>query len=341
MVLDLEREQVVQEPIVQLPVGSLLIADSPRVAGENQEHVEALAAAETRLPPIIVHRATMRVIDGLHRLKAAKLRGADTIEVRFFNGDEADAFVVAVKSNIAHGLPLSLADRKRAAARIITSHPQWSDRMIASVTGIAAGTVADLRKQVAGDAAEDSRIGQDGRVRPIDGAAGRRLAGELITQNPALSLRQVARVAGISPETVRDVRNRLSRGEDPVPEQRRGPGGGRAMRRNGHARSARINHAIAQDPAMVVERLRSDPALRFSDSGRNLLRLLDIHTVRADEWNKIIDNVPPHCGHIVAQLARDCAEMWAEVASRVEDQVANIGQVAPAIGQFAPLRETK
>jgi hypothetical protein len=327
MMPDQELGQIIETPTARVPVDALLAAESPRGTGENQEHVEALAAAETRLPPIIVHRPTMRVIDGLHRLNAAKMRGAGTIEVRFFDGDEADAFVVAVKSNIAHGLPLSLADRKRAAVRIIASHPQWSDRMIASVTGIAAGTVADLRKRVAGGpAAEDSRIGQDGRVRPIDGAAGRRLAGELIMQNPSLSLRQVARAAGISPETVRDVRNRLRRGEDPVPRPR-GSRSGAVEHRNGaprSARPARIDRATVRDPATAVDRLRSDPALRFSEAGRDLLRLLGIHTLSPDDWNKIIDNVPPHCGTIVAQLARDCAEMWGELASRVERQVANI-----------------
>jgi len=319
-VLDPGHAQVDQGPIVEVEVSSLFAADSPRDGGENKEHVESLAATETRLPPIIVHRATMRVIDGLHRLKAAKLRGMERIEVRFFDGDEADAFVVAVKSNIAHGLPLSLADRKRAAKRIMTSHRQWSDRMIASATGIAAGTVADIRRQLAGElSAMDSRIGQDGRVRPIDGSTGRRLARDLIAENPGLSLRQVAREAGISPETVRDVRNRLRRGEDPVPKPRHGAPRP-ATRQNCAGRTRAV-----QDPASVVDRLKADPALRFSETGRNLLTLLNIHMIRPEQWDKIVENVPPHCSEIVAQLARDCSEMWMELASRVEHRVANIG----------------
>ncbi|MFD0433138.1 ParB N-terminal domain-containing protein, partial [Streptomyces chartreusis] len=94
------------------------------------------------MPPIIVHRDSMRVIDGLHRLRAAQLRGHSTIAVTFYDGTEADAFVLAVESNVRHGLPLSLPDRKRAAVRIIATHPQWSDRKIASVTGISPATVA-------------------------------------------------------------------------------------------------------------------------------------------------------------------------------------------------------
>jgi hypothetical protein len=306
-------------------VSALSGAGSPRISGESSEHVETLAAAQTELPPIIVHRPTMRVIDGLHRLKAVKLRGETKIAVKFFDGNAAEAFVLAVKSNIAHGLPLSLADRKRATERIIISHPQWSDRMVASVVGVAAGTVAEIRKRTPGTSAfANSRIGQDGRVRPIDGTEGRKLASELITENPDLSLRQIAQAAGISPETARDVRNRLRRGEDPLPKQRNN-GQRFASRRNDHPRcDNRLRRAPVQDCAAAVERLRADPALRFSATGRNLLMLLNIHTIRAEEWDEIIDNVPPHRFGIVAQLARDCAQLWAEFATRVECQVTDL-----------------
>ncbi|CAM5630766.1 hypothetical protein SALBM135S_00340 [Streptomyces alboniger] len=203
--------------VVEVEIGSLSAADSPRTSGVDQEHVEALAVVETPLPPITVHRPTMRVIDGLHRLRAAELRGQRKISVKYFDGAEDDAFVLAVESNVTHGLPLTTDDRKSAAARIIASHPQWSDRMIASVSGIAAGTVADIRRRdFGGGPGDSSRIGHDGRVRPVNGAEGRRIASELIARDPTLSLRQVARVAAISPETVRDVRNRMMRGEDPL-----------------------------------------------------------------------------------------------------------------------------
>jgi ParB-like chromosome segregation protein Spo0J len=322
--LELDHGKIGQEPVVEVAVSSLLSADSPRISGESPEHVETLAAAQNELPPIIVHRATMRVIDGLHRLKAAKLRGETKIAARFFDGDADEAFVLAVRSNIAHGLPLSLADRKRATERIIASHPQWSDRKVASVVGIAPGTVAEIRKRILGTSAfANSRIGQDGRVRPIDSTEGRRLAGELITEDPSLSLRQIARAAGISPETARDVKNRLRRGEDPLPKQRNN-GRRLARPRTDPGYDNRHGRASVQERAAAVERLRADPALRFSATGRNLLMLLNIHTIKAEEWDEIIDNVPPHCFVIIAKLARDSAELWAEFAGRVEHQVANI-----------------
>ncbi|MGW4034095.1 streptomycin biosynthesis protein [Streptomyces sp. NPDC004838] len=309
--------------VVEVEISSLSTGDSPRLSGADQGHVEVLAAVQTPLPPITLHRPTMRIIDGLHRVRAAELRGQSKIAARFFDGADADAFVLAVESNIAHGLPLTTADRKRAADRIMSTHPQWSDRMIASVTGIAPGTVAELRRRSQdGETARTSRIGQDGRIRPVSGAEGRRLASEIIAENPSLSLRQVARAASISPETVRDVRNRMMRGEDPQPPGRRQPHHGDSANRGAFGPVGVASRATAQDRAALVERLKADPALRFSETGRTLLRLLNLHTLDTEEWERIADRVPPHCGVVVAHLAKECAEMWTEFAARVERKAA-------------------
>ena len=343
--------------MLMLAISSLSVIDSPRISGESEEHVHVLAEAQAQLPPIIVHRATMRVIDGAHRLRAAKLRGDEEIAARFFSGSEADAFVLAVKSNIKHGLPLSLGERVAAAERIIQSHPQWSDRMIASVTGLASKTIADIRTRQTGDAVQvTTRIGQDGRIRPVDGARGRVLALTILSANPELSLRRVAHAAGISPETVRDVRNRLRRGEDPVPSRydRKPPGHGTQPARpplhperpppkaegpppkaEGPPPKAErpqlVNNAFpgasrasAGSATAVMERLRADPALRLTETGRILLRLLHAHLAETDKWDRIVENVPAHCGGIIAQLARECAQLWEEFADQVERNVTNV-----------------
>jgi ParB-like nuclease family protein len=244
LVVDPGEGRFYTQPVVNVPISLLSTSGSPRVSGEDPAHIETLAATETRLPPIIVHRATMRVIDGVHRLRAAEYCGRDEIAVQFFDGPEADAFVLAVKSNIAHGLPLPLADRKHAAARIVSSHPQWSDRMITAVTGLASKTVADIRKVPAGEPDRwRSRIGQDGRVRPLDGAEGRVLAGEMLDTDPGLSLRQVARAVGISPETVRDVASACSAARTRSPAG--SAGGGRLSRRS----AARTGPGRSRGPA--------------------------------------------------------------------------------------------
>lgn len=305
-------------PVSMVPIADLNVADTPRTSGENTDHVLALAAAQHELPPIIVHSRTMRVIDGVHRLRAATLRTEQTIRAVFFDGDEEEAFVVAVRANNAHGLPLSLADRKAAAKRIIASHPEWSDRMIAKVTGLASGTVAEVRCNApAPDAAVESRIGRDGRARPLNATERRRVATELITNRPELSLREVAREAGISPETARNVRNRLLRGEDPVQRRQRGRGGDRP-------RVAHPRRVATRDANAILDRLAADPALKLSEAGRVLLRLLRVQLIGGAGWQRIAENVPTHCSEMIADLARDAAYAWQDLADRVERNLAEV-----------------
>ncbi|MFI5756936.1 streptomycin biosynthesis protein [Streptomyces sp. NPDC051569] len=314
--------------MVKVVIRSLVIADTPRTTGENLEHIRRLAGVLGDLPPIIVHRATMRVVDGLHRLRAAELRRQEFITARMFEGDEAAGFVLAVQANLAGGLPLSVADRKVAAARIIASYPRWSDRLTASVTGLSAKTVAEVRRRHPAETTRrpGSRIGRDGRVRPADAQEKRRLASELILKNPGLSLRQVAKAVGISPETARSVRSRLlcdeeSAERDPdeqEPEESRltaeppplpDPSGARAD-----------DAGPGQEPpdrATVVQRLRTDPSLRYSENGRTLLRLMEAHAMTSEKWATLANSVPAHRRHAIATLAMDCAKGWRTIAEQL------------------------
>jgi len=80
------RDWLASEFVVeQVPVASLVRGDSPRLEGESKAHAAGMVDAAD-IPPIIVHRATMRVIDGMHRLRAASLGQQDMIAVRFFDG---------------------------------------------------------------------------------------------------------------------------------------------------------------------------------------------------------------------------------------------------------------
>ncbi|MGW4273295.1 hypothetical protein ACWEGQ_13250 [Streptomyces seoulensis] len=93
---------------------------SLRSQGPDREHVARLAEVEGPLPPILVDRRTLHVIDGMHRLMAAFVRGERVIRVEYFEGSTEDAFLRAVQANVTHGLPLSQADRRAAAARIVS-----------------------------------------------------------------------------------------------------------------------------------------------------------------------------------------------------------------------------
>ncbi|KES08654.1 hypothetical protein BU52_00985 [Streptomyces toyocaensis] len=307
----------------RVPISSLLPADSPRLTGENPEHVESLAAARN-LPPILVQRGTMRVIDGMHRVRAALLRGEDTITVTFFEGDDGEAFLRAVDANITHGLPLSLADREAAARRILATRPQWSDRTVAAATGLSHTTVGAIRRRSGLPAARDgSRVGRDGRARPVDAAAGRRRASEVIAMQPDAPLRAIAREAGISVGTARDVRERLRAGRDPVPDSQRGPAREPVPSAGGPAESPRPSAgSIRQGPdwRSVVGSLSRDPAVRYAQNGRAFVRWVDGHVIEPVEWCELIDAVPPHWRNSMAELARSCAGAWLEFAQELEQR---------------------
>lgn len=308
------------DAVQRVPIRSLLAADTPRLSGERIDHVRALADAPGPLPPVLVHRGSMRIVDGMHRVRAAQLRGERSIEVRFYDGAEELLFVAAVQANNAHGLPLSLADREAAAVRILASHGHWSDRTIAAVVGLAANTVGAVRRR-SPDRGGDTviRMGRDGRLRPLSTAEGRRLASKIIEERPEASLRAVARAAGISTGTVRDVRRRLARGEDPVlPRLSVDGGSGEAA-----ARRPRDNYRPSvRDRAEILRHLRNDPTVRFAQSGRAAVRWLDARSLGPDGWEEALRELPPHCGYFVAELAQWCAERWRELAEQLRADLA-------------------
>lgn len=303
-------------PTEMVPINRLRLGGSPRTSGVSAEHLRALARANIRMPPIIVHRRTMCVIDGVQRVRAAELDARDHIEAQFFDGDENDAFVLAVEANTANGLPLSVADRKAAAARIIVTHPTRSDRWIALVSGLSASTVGEVRRRSSvQDGRSNSRVGRDGRRRPLDSSEGRRLADELMRANPDRSLRDIARAAGIAPSTVLDVRNRISFGEDPVPVRKDTADPGRTIAGDD------------LDPVAIMRTLCKDPSLRLTEAGRTLLRWLDTHTVTGQAAPPMTD-IPAHCVGAVAALARHNARFWTAFVDRVTDQ----DEEGPGIG---------
>jgi ParB-like chromosome segregation protein Spo0J len=309
-----------------VPIMSLRPADSPRLNGEDKAHIARLAETETALPPILVDRRTLRVIDGMHRLMAASIRGRVSIDVVFFDGSEADVFLRAVEENVTHGLPLSQADRRAAAGRIIASHPHMSDRAIGRAAGLAAKTVAAIRKRSSEDAPQsNTRVGRDGKVRPLDSSEGRRQAAELIAQQPGASLRDVARAAGISPATVLDVRKRLERGDPPVPEKpaangsaAKGTGTGCVDDAAAAVFQPRRRSQAALDPAATVEKLLRDPSLRGNDQGKGMLRLLHGNAASAKQLPDMAAAVPPHCVGVILGLARLYAKLWQDFAQELE-----------------------
>ncbi|MFL6145121.1 MAG: streptomycin biosynthesis protein [Labedaea sp.] len=312
-------------PVELVPIARLTISDSPRVDGEDPEHIRTLAGTAAKLPPILVHRPTMRVIDGAHRVRAALSRNEQHIEARYVDGSGEDAFILAVKLNTVHGLPLSRADRNAAVERILRTHPHWSDRAVAAISGLSDKTVGSIRRRTTAELPPLSyRVGRDGRVRPYDAAAARLRAASLVADWPDMPVREIAELAGISVTTARDVRDRVRDGLAPVPD-RQGSADGPDPERE--ARSRRMDESERTAPGRdlageylpaSLRLLRNDPSLRHNEVGRMVLRLLDTNVVIATEQDRLIDGVPTHCADAVARAASQYAEAWRHFAQQLE-----------------------
>lgn len=316
-------------PVEHIPLAAIRNSYTPRKTKANESHVQVLAQSPLPLPPIVIHRGSMRVIDGVHRLRATELRGHNTIAARLFEGNDAEAFALAVHLNVTHGLPLTLAERKAAAQRVLQSYPHWSDRSIGLVAGVSNKTVGKLRGRTTEEISQlNPRLGRDGKVRPVSPANGRRRAAEFLSMNPRASLREIARTAGVSVTTARDVRQRIDKGESPLPDnlarrvsQAAAPvvSATDATVTPPLAHSSRGTRMVQEGRGRdLLQRLRNDPSVRSSERGRALLRLLSTVVVAISACNEFTDSVPMHCSGTFAEIARKNARAWQEIAEKFE-----------------------
>jgi hypothetical protein len=302
-------------------IDSVRPTESPRLSGVSLEHARVLQEKLLEVPAILVNRRTMQVVDGMHRLRAAKLHGDETIRVEFVDLSEQDAFLLAVRANVEHGLPLSLPDREAAALRILGWYPLWSDRAIAEIVGLAPATLAALRgRSTACSAQSNTRLGRDGRVRPVSTLDGRMRASEILSARPETPLRLVAAESGISLGTAHDVRERLRRGADPVPDRQRaaeGRGSGGCSRR-GPLRRRRRGEPVAW--SSIRHSLMRDPTMRYVASGREFLRWMDAHAISGESWQSAMAAIPSHWAGAIAGAAYACGDEWHEFAEALQQR---------------------
>lgn len=86
-------------------------------------------------------------------------------------------------------------------------------------------------------------------------------------------------------------------------------------------KSERKVELLDADPSSVLDKLLRDPSLRHKEEGRNLLRLLQQNAVGMRQRSELTAAVPPHCGALVVNLARQYAETWLEFAQKLDEQM--------------------
>ena len=105
-----------------VPVEHLIIEDGFNVRDLDQEHISAMAQAyqDGKMMPALVIRTTQmgfKVIDGHHRLSAAKIAGVKRLECKEFAGSEAEQIAFMISSS--QGRILKPIERAHAYRRLI------------------------------------------------------------------------------------------------------------------------------------------------------------------------------------------------------------------------------
>jgi hypothetical protein len=331
--------------LTQISVGEIV-----RECDLDERHVERLVEVGGGWPPIVVWGPDNVIIDGLHRFVAARRLGHAAMAVVRFRGDAEAAYVESIARNTRHGLPLTVHERLRAARRLLERHPQWSDRRIAGLCGVAAKTVANARRHrevsavphpagpaVAKEApgvdrvstgglppgtdegpaghgrSGDVRVGKDGKVRfARAGEARARVLAEL-ARNPEGSLRQIARRAGVSAETVRTVRNSMGH---PAPDVAgwSGPRGPRPLGRGDIETLLSLAGLHLVDDA---EPWKPDDAFSSRPDSSVFARWFE-RTAVGPEAAELLRAVPLSRAYEVADEARARAARWSEFARLLE-----------------------
>ncbi|MCU1463710.1 MAG: hypothetical protein JWO37_3785 [Acidimicrobiales bacterium] len=310
----------------QIGLDELRLSPSLRAGGIDTGHVEALKELEGRWPPIVVSSSDRTVVDGLHRVHAALGLGLRRVTCTYFTGDEDEIYVEFVQRNTAHGLPLSFAEREAAAGRLLRRHADWSDRRIASTCALAPATVARLRRAPAttglpakpcSTACREqlaTRVGRDGRIRPVDPGAVRIRIAEALRSDPEASLRQIASRIGTSPATVRSVRFQLA-AENVVRDHDDATGATGLHQTDPRASSAEdtlVDRSLATRSGWAPDR-----AVLSTDEGSDFAAWFT-RTAVDDSWWSLVGAVPVSRIYEIADEARMRAGRWHDFARALE-----------------------
>jgi DNA-binding CsgD family transcriptional regulator len=284
-----------------------------RIGGLKSACVADLARLNGNWPPIVLLPGVNSVVDGRHRLAAAKRLGHASIASVFFNGSAEDAFVRAVHLNVRQGLPLTLKERERAALRILKSHWDWSDRQIAELCALSPGTIRVLRgaghRPSEQFAHLDARRGRDGRTRPVQPEMTRVRIREALTSNPGASLRQIAKLVNCSPETVRVVRS-LSKSVEAAESET-------LVEAKSQADTSPDQRTRVESPAASPS---PDPALTSTTDGAAFALWFDKSRVTVEQCFDFVPVVPLSRIYEISDEARKRADAWLAFARELESR---------------------
>ncbi|MBA7547242.1 hypothetical protein ES705_39650 [subsurface metagenome] len=119
----------------------------------DEEAIERYRDCLEELPPIVVDKETMTVLDGWHRVEAYKREGVETISVKY---DSCPPYLFLAKAyalNARHGLPVDNEERDQIIIDLRQGkdgYDSMGEEDIAQIMGISQGRVAQVIKNLLG-----------------------------------------------------------------------------------------------------------------------------------------------------------------------------------------------
>src|SRR5271166_425596 len=174
------------EPAEVVEIAALTIDDDlfPRERLDPEtvdEYADGMQEEGARFPPIRLiklQNGPLWLVDGWHRVEAARRLGYTALQARVRPGGWAEAVEAAAASNARHGLKRTNGDKRRAVEMLLAL-PEWedaSDREIAKHCKVSNHLVADVRSP--------SDRGRNSQTPPTNGS-GDTCDNPLITLDPA------------------------------------------------------------------------------------------------------------------------------------------------------------
>ena len=149
-----QAKGVAQLDVVELALDEIVIdAGMQCRAAMNDEVVDDYASMmreDVSFPPVAVFQIEGKnaLVDGFHRVAAAKRSGRKSIASILRQGTRGDAIKFAITANTSHGLRFTNEDKRRAVNLAMKAFPESTDRELAKLCAVSQPFVSKLRKPV-------------------------------------------------------------------------------------------------------------------------------------------------------------------------------------------------
>jgi hypothetical protein len=88
---------------------------------------------------------------------------------------------------------------------------------------------------------------------------------------------------------------------------------------NGATPLRRKNHAEpAPAWAQVAAKMAADPAVRYTQGGKEFLRWMAVHAADPGGWRQLLAAIPPHWLAVIAPIADTISTEWAQFAEQLK-----------------------